>query len=289
MALRSQEGRDVNHLYEISKESLRTCCPNAFEHAHIVNMIVVNELKLGYHYKREARRHIHGLRVFMEPGNTLGLPCLSHTSPLRRLCIFLSSHAYFNQFNYMMIMLFSFSLTINSDRVHCDHYTTATTELITQLTTLWFLIEVIVTVIAMGLYNNKNAYLKDYANVFDFFLINVILVESLLYFIENMDDTYHRSKETVKSNRLALTIARFGRLLRPLRLIRAPEMRDTLDSLIKSMPSLCNALLMNLMCLYVYSILGIQLFSGRMSYCSVKNYMSKDDCEAGKAKWKTNP
>ena len=141
----------------------------------------------------------------------------------------------------------------------------------------------------MGLYNNKNAYLKDYANVFDFFLINVILVESLLYFIENMDDTYHRSKETVKSNRLALTIARFGRLLRPLRLIRAPEMRDTLDSLIKSMPSLCNALLMNLMCLYVYSILGIQLFSGRMSYCSVKQYMSKDDCEAGKAKWKTNP
>jgi hypothetical protein len=94
--------------------------------------------------------------------------------------------------------------------------------------------------------------------VFDFVLINIIILEGSIFTFEKFTSKgLHRSSETVKSNRLALTISRFGRLLRPLRLIRAPEMRDTLDSLIRSVPSLCNALAMNLMCLYVFAILGI--------------------------------
>jgi len=158
----------------------------------------------------------------------------------------------------MMIMLFSFSLTLASDREYCEPYILATTDTIVLCTTLWFLIEVVVNIIAMGLCKNKHAYLKDYANVFDFVLINIIILEGSIFTFEKFTSKgLHRSSETVKSNRLALTISRFGRLLRPLRLIRAPEMRDTLDSLIRSVPSLCNALAMNLMCLYVFAILGI--------------------------------
>ena len=48
-------------------------------------------------------------------------------------------------------------------------------------------------------------------------------------------------------------------------------------------------MLLMLLTLYIFSILGVQLLCGRLSYCSKKEFCNKEDCLANKATWETYP
>ena len=45
--------------------------------------------------------------------------------------------------------------------------------------------------------------------------------------------------------------------LRPLRLARSPTLKDTVSSLMGAMPSLANAASINVLFIYIFSILGV--------------------------------
>ena len=55
------------------------------------------------------------------------------------------------------------------------------------------------------------------------------------------------------------------------------------------MPSLANVLLLQLLALYIFSILGVQLLCGRVSFCSEAKFLTKKTCLQGKATWETHP
>jgi hypothetical protein len=70
-------------------------------------------------------------------------------------------------------------------------------------------------------------------------------------------------------------------------------MRGTVKSLCKSLPSLGTVILLNVLIVYVFSIFGMQVLSGRVSYCGnpeVPTNTTKIDCE-GKygSKWVLPP
>lgn len=66
-----------------------------------------------------------------------------------------------------------------------------------------------------------------------------------------------------------ITSFRALRALRPFRMIsRNDGMKLVVNSLIDSIPNLFNVLLVSILFYYVFGILGLQLLSGKVSYCT---------------------
>jgi hypothetical protein len=79
------------------------------------------------------------------------------------------------------------------------------------------------------------------------------------------------------------------KMLRPLRLARTPALRDTLGSLISSLPNLIAAWLINVLFLYVFGILGVQLMCGKVSSCADATFLTKAECLAAGKEWVLPP
>lgn len=69
------------------------------------------------------------------------------------------------------------------------------------------------------------------------------------------------------------------RALRPLRVIkRIPELKQVVNSLFRSMPTLGNVLLLLTMFWMVFGILGVQLFSGKFYFCNDTTVDFEGEC-----------
>ena len=107
--------------------------------------------------------------------------------------------------------------------------------------TVLFAIEMLLKIVAQGLFFHKNAYLKDAWNWLD----TVVVVTGIL-------EMMHLSWFKVRALRTL-------RVLRPLRSIKAfPKMRKLVSSLIGSVDSLLNAVAFMLFIFMLFGILGIQ-------------------------------
>lgn len=136
----------------------------------------------------------------------------------------------------------------------------------------------------MGLCCNKNAFLSKWINRIDFLQVIAIILEFAitLYFLT--------TNKGVTDKKIDITLeffkgAKIVRTLRPLRLANARVLRLCMESLASAIPSLTYALLLNFLFIYVFSILGVQLFSGKISGCSDDQIMDKDSCEKANKKW----
>ena len=76
------------------------------------------------------------------------------------------------------------------------------------------------------------------------------------------------------------TVIKQLKALRPLRMLRSAHLKDTLESMLISLPSLNNAIFIDLILLYVFGILGVQLLCGRLGVCSDMQYATRDKCLA---------
>lgn len=82
----------------------------------------------------------------------------------------LASHAYYETFNYFVIVINSIILMINDPQLK-DAYALKCIDNINLGCSIVFTVEVVLKIIAMGLYKGKHTYLKsDGFNVFDFIL-----------------------------------------------------------------------------------------------------------------------
>lgn len=77
--------------------------------------------------------------------------------------------------------------------------------------------------------------------------------------------------------------------MRPLRLARTPLLADTVSSLMGAMPNLGNAALINLLFIYIFSILGVQLLCGKVSFCADLKFKNKIECLENGSTWETPP
>ena len=72
-----------------------------------------------------------------------------------------------------------------------------------------------------------------------------------------------------------MMIMKVLRAVRPLRISTAGALRDTVQTLIVSMPDMMLIMMLNLVFIYIFSIIGVQLLEGRTSFCSVKSLTTK--------------
>ena len=117
-----------------------------------------------------------------------------------------------------------------------------------------FVGELLTKVLAYGLLSTPNAYLKDGWNRLDF----VIVLSSIV--------------SMVGESSPAFRVLRMLRVLRPLRLIsRFKGMRTAVQLLLRAMPRVLDVAVVYCLFLLVFSILGVQLFAGKLGACHDEN------------------
>jgi len=119
--------------------------------------------------------------------------------------------------------------------------------------TIVFGIEVLLKVFALGLIQNKGAYLRDWWNCLDFFIFIVSLIDVCL--------PRHTSAEAIK-------ILRTTRALRPLRAVRKFEgLRIIVQSFAMAIVPCVQVVLLCIMVYGLFAISSVSLFSGRFFAC----------------------
>lgn len=140
-------------------------------------------------------------------------------------------------------------LLINSPLI-TDAYFNKTNDMISNVISAIFVVEALIKSIAHCFIIGEQAYLKDSWNILDF----VIVVSSIMNWL--LDAFTSSSLAFLKGFRAM-------RALRPLRIISKDEgMKTIINSLLKSIPSLAQVALINILFLVTFGILGVQLFKG---------------------------
>ncbi|KAE9188792.1 hypothetical protein PF002_g25223 [Phytophthora fragariae] len=191
---------------------------------------------------------------------------LSRDNRVRRACVRVTSHAYFERFivgciavNSVVLALVDFSVV--DDKLNpvshgkrfegghvVDAYSRAnhTVEVVEHVLTVIFTTECILKVVALG-FTGKGSYSRDPWNVIDL----IMLFSSFVAEIPDMPN---------------ISELRAIRVLRPLRSMSAfPGMRRLVAALLNSLPALRNVVGLQMFVFVVFGILGVQLFGGRMS------------------------
>lgn len=129
------------------------------------------------------------------------------------------------------------------------------------ITTAWFVIEIILELLARGVVRGRFAFARDPWRWLDLFVAASSVVDLVF------------TAESAASNVLmpfrTLRLLRAARALRGLRLIAAfRSTRLMLHSLIKSLPGILNAGAVLVVMLFVMALVGMSLFRGKAFFCN---------------------
>jgi len=196
------------------------------------------------------------------PGKALWL--VGPTNQLRRLTMRFISHKGFDQFILFCILLSSILLAIERPGIQDDERHILT---IANLTlNCIFIAELLVKVFALSFKH----YIASGWNRLDCFIVCASVVD--------MVANFSGADNTVSSLRI-LRVFRIFRALRPLRVIsRARGLRIVVQTITGSVGPVLNTALIALVVFFIFGILGVQLFSGRLHFCSDPLIWNKEDC-----------
>ena len=120
-----------------------------------------------------------------------------------------------------------------------------------------FTIEMLLKIISFGFVMDDNSYLQESWSQMDFFIVMTGLVDTSL---EGVDIAF-------------LKVLRLLRILRPLRFLsHSSSMKTLIEALMASIPSIANVGVVIVVVFLMFAILGVNLFAGKLQYCSVKYY-----------------
>jgi hypothetical protein len=126
-------------------------------------------------------------------------------------------------------------------------------DIINYVMTLMFTVEVLIKVISKGfLLNGKKSYLRNKANILDFFIVMFAIIDISVTGV----------------NLSFIKIIRMAKLVRPMRLVfRNENLTITIKALIAAMPKIFNLMILTLLIYTVFGIIGINLFAGEFYFC----------------------
>ena len=131
------------------------------------------------------------------------------------------------------------------------------------LFTIFYLSEFLIKSIAIGLFKGENSYFKNYWNILDFSIMIISVVDSF---------TLSASISSIKAFRVI-------RALRPLRFIsKNKSMKQLVSALISSLGAIGHVILILIVVWFMFAILGVSIFSGKLYTCSNPNYEIEKDC-----------
>jgi len=190
-------------------------------------------------------------------GNALG--CIGEKNRARIALGKFAENPYFDAFVYNLIGLNSLFLALEEPSLTLP-YSISTIELAGNIVSLLFIVECVIKILVMGLVRGKYTYLKDNYNKLDFF---IVIFSIISFFLESAETGIDISY---------LKALRALRALRPLKLVSKNEgMKLVVNSILASIPNLINVFLISILFYFVFGVIGLQILSGKVSYCLDEN------------------
>jgi len=130
--------------------------------------------------------------------------------------------------------------------------------------TVLFTVELMMKVVVYGLVLGEGAYLKDWWNRLDAFIVLVSILSLVAAGSDGMDAV--RSLRTLRA-------------LRPLRTIkRAPGLRCVVEAIIRCMPPFINIAMVSSVFYLIFAIMGVQFWAGKFWRCNDGSVSHADNC-----------
>uniref|UniRef100_A0A3Q2CKQ1 Sodium channel protein n=1 Tax=Cyprinodon variegatus TaxID=28743 RepID=A0A3Q2CKQ1_CYPVA len=170
---------------------------------------------------------------------------------LRKTCFNIVEHNYFETFIIFMILLSSGALAFEDIYIEQRRTIKIILEYADQVFTYVFVVEMILKWVAYGF----KTYFTNAWCWLDFLIVDVSLVSLTANILGYSELGAIKSLRTLRA-------------LRPLRaLSRFEGMRVVVNALVGAIPSIFNVLLVCLIFWLIFSIMGVNLFAGKFSYC----------------------
>jgi len=125
----------------------------------------------------------------------------------------------------------------------------------------------------VGFLMDENSYLRENWNKLDFFIVVASLVDHVF----------------TNVNLPVIKILRLLRTLRPLRFIsHNNSVKTIVIALLESVGHILNVVIVVVIVWLMFAILGVNLFGGKMFYCSIDKYIlsTQKECETARGVWK---
>lgn len=198
-------------------------------------------------------------------GKSMGYFAVEH--PVRRFCFAVVDDKQFEYVILPFIVISSFTMIFESPKAMEDASLASMLEGMDMLFTVIFTLEMLMKLIAFGVYfGDDGAYFRDAWNCMDGFIVIIGIVGKA---VSGYNLGWVRALRTM-------------RVLRPLRVIsRVPELKVVVNALFNSLPGLWNVLLVSLLFWIIFGILGMQLFMGSFARCSDEDVEAKAECVDG--------
>lgn len=121
-----------------------------------------------------------------------------------------------------------------------------------------FALEMLIKIVVYGFaFNGDLSYIRDPWNILDFLIVTVSVLSLSLSNLGQLR---------------SLKALRMFRVLRPLRMIsRNPGLRIAIQSLLNAAVPIANVFIVNLLCNFLFSILGTNFFKGQFFKCERTN------------------
>ncbi|XP_073242529.1 voltage-dependent calcium channel type A subunit alpha-1-like [Porites lutea] len=191
-------------------------------------------------------------------------------NPLRKACHWLVNLRHFDNTILVIILISSVLLALEDPVVENSQRNQVLTYFDYVFTTI-FAMEVVVKLIDYGAILHPGSYFRDAWNCIDA-LVVCCAIASLV--MGNQEGTVDPgSKKTVK-------VLRVLRVLRPLKAInKAKKLKAVFQCMVYSLKNVLNILIITILFLFIFSVIGVQLFQGKFFSCSDDSKMTEEECQ----------
>jgi len=177
----------------------------------------------------------------------------SPKNPARRIAWKLVGHPFFEDAIYGLIAVSAVTLAMDSPEVH-DPDTKHILKVFDYVTTGCFTLEAFLKIFVYGFILGPHTYMRDTYKILDFFVVVSSVANIVWGELVQTSSGSSREISWVKSLRAL-------RALRPLSLmVRNANLKIVVQSVMRSMPGIMDVMVVLIIFLFIFSILGVQLF-----------------------------
>ena len=198
----------------------------------------------------------------MPEGRSLFL--FSRVNVFRIFCYQLCTHHVF--INTVLVMICVSSLLLAAeDPLDRDKQRNEILNYFDYIFTGIFTVEILIKLVAYGAFMHKGSFCRSFFNILDMFIVFVSLIAIIM----------SNSKEIS-----VVRILRVVRVLRPLRAInRAKGLKHVVTCVLMAVQSIGNIMLVTVLFMFMFAVIGIQLFKGTFSHCNDDTITTESACK----------
>lgn len=172
--------------------------------------------------------------------------------------------------NFMLVIILLSSITIAIENpVNDDAKLNRVLKYFDYVFTGIFALEVLIKVVDMGIILHKGAYFRDWWNIIDALVVSFNIASLILVEIGQSG-----------SGHSLIKALRVFRVLRPFKGVhKIKKLQAVFRCMWYSVKNVANILMITMLFLFIFAVMGVQLFKGKFQYCNDSSKRTKEECQ----------